>query len=205
MILIGYSGHAYVVAGILNAMKKPADAYCDNVEKLRNPFQLKYLGKETDKEALAKIKQTEFFIAIGDNGIRKKIYEQFRLSDLYPINIFHPSAIIDDSKIIGKYGVMIGAGVCINPLAKIGEAVICNTGCIIEHECNIEAFSHIGPGAILCGNVKIGTGSFVGAGAIIKQEISVGKNVMIGAGAVVVKNVPDNEIVVGNPSRKLIK
>jgi acetyltransferase-like isoleucine patch superfamily enzyme len=69
----------------------------------------------------------------------------------------------------------------------------------------IGEFAHIGPGAILCGNVTIGDGSFIGAGAIIRQNIIIGNNVMIGAGAVVVKDVEDNEIVVGNPSKKLIK
>ena len=205
MILIGYSGHAYVAAGILKAIGKPAIAYCDNEEKKNNPFKLIYLGKETDHKVIEKIKQTDFFIAVGDNSIRKKIYDQLSLLSNYPINIIHPSAIIDDSSIIEKYGVMMSTRVCINPLVKIGKGVICNTGCIIEHECNVEAFAHIGPGAILCGNVTVGKGSFVGAGAIIKQGISIGENTIIGAGAVVVKNVGNNVIEVGNPSRKLVK
>ncbi|MGZ4049481.1 MAG: acetyltransferase [Bacteroidia bacterium] len=205
MILIGYSGHAYVAAGILKAINKPAIAYCDKEEKVNNPFGLTYLGKETDHQAIEKIKQNGFFIAVGENSIRKKIYEQLGLLNYYPETIIHPSSLIDDSSFVAKYGVMVCAGVCINPLSKIGEAVICNTGCIIEHECIIEPFSHIGPGAILCGNVKVGTGSFVGAGSVIKQGISIGKNVVIGAGAVVIKNVDDNEMVIGNPSRKLIK
>lgn len=205
MILIGYSGHAYVAAGILREMGRQATSYCDKEEKLNNPFGLTFIGKETDLQAIEKIKQNGFFIAIGENSIRKKIYEQLSLLNCYPENIIHPSSVIDASSFIAKYGIMVCAGVCINPLSKIGEAVICNTGCIIEHECIIEPFSHIGPGAVLCGNVKVGSGSFVGAGSVIKQGISIGKNVVIGAGAVVLKNVDDNETVIGNPSRKLIK
>lgn len=205
MILIGYSGHAYVAAGILKAMGRPATAYCDKEEKVNNPFNLTYLGKESDAEVIEKIKQTDFFIAVGDNSIRKRIYEQLSLLNYYPETIIHPSSIIDDSSFVTKYGVMVCPGVCINPLSKIGEAVICNTGCIIEHECIIEPFSHIGPGAVLCGNVKVGMSSFVGAGSVVKQGISIGKNVIIGAGAVVLKNVEDNQIVIGNPSKRLIK
>jgi acetyltransferase-like isoleucine patch superfamily enzyme len=81
--------------------------------------------------------------------------------------------------------------------------VICNTGCIIEHECIIGDFVHIAPGAVLCGNVSIGNGTFVGANSVIRQGISIGKNVTIGAGTVVTKDVPDQCRVAGNPQRLL--
>ena len=40
-------------------------------------------------------------------------------------------------------GVMIAANATINPLAKIGTGAICNTGGIIEHECEVGDFAHI--------------------------------------------------------------
>lgn len=46
----------------------------------------------------------------------------------------------------------------------------------------------------------IGDNVYIGAGAIIIGNIVIGNNVIIGAGAVVVKNVPDESIIVGNPS-----
>jgi sugar O-acyltransferase (sialic acid O-acetyltransferase NeuD family) len=205
IILIGYAGHGYVVAGILRAMGTPATSYCDNEEKKNNPFGLIYLGNEKNKAALEKIKTSRFFISIGDNSIRKKIFDDLDFLGCFSLNVIHPGAIIDETASIRQKGVMIAAGVCINPLAKIGNGVICNTACIIEHECVIEDFAHIAPGAILCGNVYVGSGSFVGAGAVIKQGISIGKNVIIGAGAVVLKNIADNEIVAGNPAKKIIK
>jgi acetyltransferase-like isoleucine patch superfamily enzyme len=96
---------------------------------------------------------------------------------------------------------MIAANATINPLASIATGAICNTGCIIEHECVVGEFAHIGPGAVLCGNVKVGAGSFVGANAVIRQGITIGNNAMIGAGAVVVKDVPDNVTVMGIPAK----
>ena len=203
MILIGYSGHGYVAAGILKAMGKPAVFYCDNEEKKIDPFGLIYLGKETSELAQQKFKSENFFISIGENFIRKRIFDQLALRNCLPINIIHPSAIIDETSAIAKNGIMVAAAVCINPLVKIGNGVICNTGCVIEHECNIGDFCHVAPGAILCGNVTIGSNSFVGAGSVIKQGISIGKNVIIGAGSVVIKNVADNETVAGNPSRRI--
>lgn len=87
---------------------------------------------------------------------------------------------------------MISSNVSINALSRIGNAVICNTGCIIEHECEVDDFVHVGPGTVLCGNVSIGKGTFVGANAVIRQGVHIGKNCMIGAGAVVIRDVFDN-------------
>ena len=44
-------------------------------------------------------------------------------------------------------------------------------------------------------------GASIGAGSIILGGIRIGKNVMIGAGSVVTKNIPDNELWLGNPAR----
>jgi sugar O-acyltransferase (sialic acid O-acetyltransferase NeuD family) len=201
MILIGYSGHAFVVYGICTAAGKKPTGYCDNEQKQNNPFSLQWLGKETGDTALAAFASSEFFIAIGDNAIREKVYNSLRAKNLYPSNAIHPSAVIDPAATIAAHGVMVAANATINPLANIGTAAICNTGSIIEHECIVGNFAHIGPGAVLCGNVKVGNNSFVGANAVIKQGISIGNNVMIGAGAVVLKDVPDNVRVMGVPAQ----
>jgi sugar O-acyltransferase (sialic acid O-acetyltransferase NeuD family) len=205
MILIGYSGHAFVVCGILLAAGRPVTGYCDIEEKQYNPFNLIYLGQDASREAIEKITDQDYFIAVGDNAIRRRIFDQFEKLNKLPSNAIHPSAIIDHSAQVDPNGVMISAGVCINPLAVIGRGAICNTGSIIEHECKVGEFAHIGPGAVLCGNVTVGDNAFVGAASVIRQGVVIGKNAMIGAGAVVVKNIQDNEIVIGNPSRALVK
>jgi methionyl-tRNA formyltransferase len=203
MILIGYSGHSYVVHGIFNALGKKVTGYFDNEEKTTNPYHLVYLGKETSEEAFSVLKNDEFFIAIGDNVIRQKIYENFATRGCMPVNAIHPTAAIDPSAKLAKHGIMISSNVSINAFSKIGKAVICNTASIIEHECEVGDFVHVGPGTVLCGNVIIGSGTFVGANAVVRQGIQIGKNCTIGAGAVIIKDVPDNTTVIGNPSRNL--
>jgi PglD N-terminal domain len=74
MILIGYSGHAFVVYGIFTASGKEVTGYCDVAEKEYNPFNLPYFGSENSETALKALKQNGFFIAIGDNQLRNKIY-----------------------------------------------------------------------------------------------------------------------------------
>ena len=203
MILIGYSGHSYVVYGIFDALGKNVTGYFDNEEKNTNPYNLKYLGKESSEEAFTVLKNDEFFIAIGDNAIRQKIYENFAAQGCMPVNAIHPSAVIDLTANLAPHGIMISSNVSINALSRIGNAVICNTGCVIEHECEVGDFVHIGPGTVLCGNVTVGKGTFVGANAVVRQGIQIGKNCVIGAGAVVIKDIPDNATIAGNPSRDL--
>ena len=197
MILIGYSGHAFVVCGIFKATGKKIVGYCDVSEKEYNPFSFKYFGNENSEIGLTAIKEHGCFIAVGDNQLRQKIFANLQKNNVTPINAIHPTAVIDTSASIAAAGVMVAANVTINSLASIAKGAICNTGSIIEHECIVGEFAHIGPGAVLCGNVKIGSSTFVGANAVIKQGITVGKNAMIGAGAVVVKDVPDNITVIG--------
>jgi sugar O-acyltransferase (sialic acid O-acetyltransferase NeuD family) len=201
MILIGYSGHAFVVYSILNSMGRVVTGYCDNKEKEFNPFNLSYLGSEKSETALNFLNKNDFFISVGDNNIRKNIFDYLASKQRLPINAIHPSAIISKDSNLLSNGVMVSAGVIINPLSKIGNGVICNTGSIIEHECEIGQFSHIGPGAILCGNTHIGEKTFVGAGAVVRQGITIGNNVIIGAGSVVVKNIADNSTVMGCPAK----
>lgn len=203
MILIGYSGHSYVVHGIFEALGKKVSGYFELEEKAYNPFNLQYLGSDESPTALDALRKEGFFIAVGNNATRRLIFEKAAAHGILPVNAIHPSAEIDSSASISNHGVMISAHVSINALAKIGNGVICNTGSIVEHECVVGDFVHVGPGTVLCGNVTIGEGSFVGANSVVRQGLKIGKNCVIGAGAVVIKDIPDNSCVVGNPSKDM--
>ena len=200
--VVGYSGHSYVIIDIFLNAGRIVTAYCDADQKEKNPYHLTYLGKES--ESLSALKSFDYFIGVGHNGIRRKIFTQLYEQLGNPINAIHPSAVISAS-VEMNHGIMVSANATINPLVMLGQGVICNTSCSIDHECIIEDFAHIAPGAVLCGNVKIGAGTFVGANAVIKQGITVGRNVTIGAGTVIIRDIPDNTTVVGNPQRILQK
>jgi len=201
VILIGYSGHSYVVADILSSQKKNVFAYCDIQEKESNPYDLAYMGNEKEIAALTKISSNDYFVALGRNSIRKSTLEFLEKKlNKKSINAIHSNACISSTTKLA-HGIMISNSVQINSMCNIGTGVICNTGSIIEHECQIGSYSHIAPGVILCGNVKIGENTFVGAGAIVKQNVTIGDNVTIGAGTVVLANIPNNSKAVGNPYR----
>jgi sugar O-acyltransferase (sialic acid O-acetyltransferase NeuD family) len=201
IILIGYSGHAYVVYEIFMRMGRKVSAYCDKKEVPLNPFKLEYLGPESPENLSVKLKEQDYFISIGDNRIRREIFEKLSGQKL-PANAIDPSAIVSESCRIGS-GVMIGAGAILNSMTEAGDGAIFNTGSIVEHECKIGKFCHLAPGSVLAGNVEVGENSFIGAGAVVKQGVKLGSNVIVGAGAVVIRDVPDNCKVVGNPARFL--
>lgn len=60
------------------------------------------------------------------------------------------------------------------------------------------------PNVIIKNDYIIGDNCYFGYGSIIMGPVKIGNNVTIGAGCVVTKDIPDNAVVVGNPS-KIIK
>ncbi|MDP2420228.1 acetyltransferase [Sediminibacterium sp.] len=199
-IIIGYSGHGFVVADAAIEKNLNIIGYAENIVALNNPFQLNFLGNENEKDFFLKYKGANYLIGIGNNTIREKIYNLILEKKGEVFTMVSQSASISKTAKIGN-GTFVNRNVSINSLAQIGENVILNTGCIIEHECLIADSAHIAPGAVLAGNVKVGERSFIGANSVIKQGVIIGNDVIVGAGAVVINNIPDRKKIVGNPSR----
>ncbi len=202
LVLIGYSGHGFVVAEAAILSKMNLKYYSEISELALNPFDLAYVGFEGNDNFEGWKKEVDFVLGIGDNGLRNKIGQLILSKGKQLQNVIHPSASVSKEIIIGT-GNFIARNVSINPLVKIGSFCILNTGCIIEHQCIIANSVHIAPGAVLAGNVAVGEGSFVGANAVIKQGVKIGAGVTIGAGTVIIKDILAGKKVVGNPSREI--
>ena len=199
--IIGYSGHSFVVLDAAKEMGLNVEYYCERNQVSFNPFEINYLGNE-GSESFNWTTVDEFILGIGDNRIRQKMAGLILSKKKAILNVFHPSSIISNYATFGT-GNFIAANVTVNALAKIADNCILNTACIVEHECVISSGVHIAPGTILAGNVTIGENSFIGANSVVKQGIKIGNGVTVGAGSVVIKDIPDNEIWVGNPAKKL--
>jgi sugar O-acyltransferase (sialic acid O-acetyltransferase NeuD family) len=200
--LAGYSGHALVVAETLRQAGFFVFGYFEKKPSGNNPLQLKYLGYEQDINFKVDALEFTVFPAIGDNIIRRKVTIFFLEKGFVIETAISPGSNVSTYAKV-QQGTLICKGACINPLASIGKGVIINTGAIIEHECFISDFAHISPGAVLSGNVLVGENSFIGANAVVRQSLNIGNNVVVGAGSVVISNIPDNEVWIGNPARKL--
>ncbi|UZH55529.1 acetyltransferase [Salinimicrobium tongyeongense] len=201
VVLVGYSGHGYVVAEAALLNRFPVKFYTDLEPVKLDPFHLKYAGYEGNPSDEWSNKDY-FILGIGDNQIRQRTAEILNSNGKNILNVLHPSVSLSQKIIMGS-GNFFARNVSIPLLVSIGSYCIFNTGCIIEHECKIGDTVHVGPGAVLAGNVHVGEGSFIGANAVVKQGVKIGKNVIVGAGSVVLKDIANNTTVVGNPGRKI--
>ena len=87
---------------------------------------------------------------------------------------------------LGKIEVMEGATVA-------QEAYLC-TG---THDFNDSSLQ------LITKPITIGRNSFIGARAMILPGVSIGDQAIVGAMSVVSKDVPDHQIVAGNPAQKI--
>lgn len=89
------------------------------------------------------------------------------------------------------------------------DVVISRNVTLLTHDYSIETALHaIGKGTRersihINDPITIGNNSFIGAGALILPGTTIGSNCIVGAGAVVKGVVPNNSIVIGNPSKIL--
>jgi len=202
IVLIGYSGHGLVVAETAKDMHMNLCFYAEKQAVTQNPYLLDYIGFEGDDAFSSWGESYDFILGIGNNAIRKKVAELILSKNKELLNVINTSANISEYTTIGQ-GNFIAKNVVINILAKIGDYCILNTGCVIEHDCDIANGVHVAPGAVILGNVKVGEQSFIGANTVIKENIKIGRNVIIGAGSVVLKDVPDDSKIVGNPGKAI--
>lgn len=184
MIVIGKGGHSKVVCSYINPPPQTVEIFED--EQILNV-------KDVDKD----ITKNCFIVAIGDNKVRKHLYELFIKSKYRPVDVTGIGVVYSSyaSKSgASKYGVyvselssgtFVGSNATINGGVKIGNNVIINTGAIIEHDCIIHDHAFIGPGAVLCGNVEVGEGAFIGAGVIVVPKVKIEPWRIINAGELV--------------------
>ena len=137
---------------------------------------------------------------VGDNSLRRQLYEKVIQLGFQIATPIHPNAIIAASSEVGMGSAVLACAV-INASARLGKNVIVNTGAIVEHDCVVEDHAHLATGCRLASNVFVGVGSHIGVGACVRQYMRIGRNAVVGAGAVVVKDVPEIAVVVGVPAR----
>ncbi|MBB4080222.1 sugar O-acyltransferase (sialic acid O-acetyltransferase NeuD family) [Lewinella aquimaris] len=202
VIIVGYSGHGFVVADTLLASGHRLLGYCDREAKTINPHKLTYFGSEDSVRAKELLTSATFFCGIGDNRIRARVTAALLRNKFSPaLAAVDPSCRVSPSATLGR-GVLLAPFATVNALAVVGDGAIINTGATVEHECTVEQFAHIAPGAVITGNVRVGKGAFVGACATVLPGIRIGEGAVIGAGAVVLRDVPAYATVYGNPAKE---
>ena len=202
IFVFGASGHAKVVIDIIERQGLYEIAFlADDDPGLKGTVVYGYqvIGGKDDLLTSA---IERGIVAIGSNQARRSVSLWLTDNGFELASAVHPTAQLARGVTIGG-GSVIMAGAVINADSRIGDNVIVNTRSSIDHDCVVGNFTHIAPGATLCGTVQVGEGSFICAGATVIPNLTIGSAVTVGAGAVVVHNILDGVTVVGIPARKL--
>ncbi|OLO10227.1 acetyltransferase [Chromohalobacter japonicus] len=138
-------------------------------------------------------------VGIGNNRVRLEKTRALQSKGAKLTTIIHPRAAVSDSVKIGA-GSVILAGSVIQVDSELGVACIVNTSASIDHDCFLGDGVHVCPGAAVAGSVRVGEGSWIGIGSSIKQLVKIGYGVTVGAGAAVIRDVQDDQVVVGVPA-----
>ncbi len=142
------------------------------------------------------------FISIGDNYTRKHVRDS--IISLIPefdfVNAIHPTVSIGRNVKMG-IGIVMMAGVVVNPDSVIEDFCILNTGAQLEHNCHMGEFSHLSAGSITGGKVKLGKFSTITLGVTIIDRVTIGENTVVGSGAVVLEDLPDHVLAYGSPAK----
>jgi sugar O-acyltransferase (sialic acid O-acetyltransferase NeuD family) len=187
LALFGYGGHAREVAAQMNLDVTffVDDKYANEVSKPISTF---------DPEIY------KMMVAVADSKEREKIVKKLPKNTSY-FTFVHPTALLMSEDIEIGIGSFIGAYSILTTNITIGNHAILNRGNQIGHDSKIGDFFSAMPGAIVSGNVVIGTNVYMGNNSSIREKITVGSNAIIGANAAVVKNIITGGTYVGVPAK----
>ncbi len=145
IVIYGVGGHARKVyhTAILAAMSIVGFI---NDESNANDF---FLGKKVFKKLDDALEVCDdFFIAIGDPVIRKKLSDIMLQRGKRLVNICHPTAYIcSDVQLCS--GIFVGANAVVESNATISDGCIIDIGSLIDHDAIIKEFVHVRPGTIV--------------------------------------------------------
>lgn len=192
LAIIGAGGHGKVVGEIalLNEYNI-VDFFDDQANEINDfPFNvvdtLNYLEEHQNE-------YDDFFVAIGDNKLRRDKIVWLKKNKMNIVNLIHPKSVISKFCSLGL-GTCAMANSTVNPGAIIKEGVIVNTSASVDHDCVIDDYAHISPNCSLSGNVKIGKFTHLGTGTSVHPGINIGDNVKTGIGARIFKDILNGTI-----------
>jgi sugar O-acyltransferase (sialic acid O-acetyltransferase NeuD family) len=184
--IFGAGGHARVIASLLDREvtfvdRQDEPAFFENIDQAR---------------------EAEIYLGIGDNLIRRRIFNELVSNGIAPATCVAPTAFVANTAKIGP-GTVICPGAAVMAGAVIGADVIINTNSSVDHDCRIGNHTQITVGVTLPGSVTVGENCFFGVKSATFPRITIGDNVIVRGGALVIKDVPANVVVGGNPAQVL--
>jgi UDP-perosamine 4-acetyltransferase len=204
VIVIGAGGHAKVLISALMLQKRNILGFVDLNPALPPLLGARHLGDDSAvlEHSPASVQLVNGVGSVHSTSNRRAIYDRFVQKQYCFATVVHPSAIVAPEVQIENGAQMFG-GAIVQAGCRVGVNVVVNTGARVDHDCVIDAHTHIAPGVTICGGVHVGEGAYIGAGATIIQGIQIGEGCVVGAGALVIRDVARASTVVGVPATSI--
>lgn len=203
IVLVGGGGHCKVVIDAINngGIYNIEGIVDSKLEVGKKVLGIPVIGNDDILPIIFENGVKNAFISVGSIGdctLRKKLSDKLKGIGFDLPVVIHTKAVVAQDVRVGE-GTFIAASATINPGTVIGHNAIINTSSSIDHDCHIADFVHVAPGVKICGGVIIGEDTHIGTGAIIVQELKIGKRCMVKAGHTVKKDLADDEVASSIP------
>lgn len=206
LVILGGGGHGREIAGIVADINRIAPAFhllgvlADGRwdAAALDALGLRRLGPVADLESM----DVDYVIGIGDGGARRRLDEFATGAGRRAASLMHPMATVGQRVECGP-GFIAFPGAHVTTEVTFGRHVHLNLNASVSHDCVVESYVTLSPGAVLAGRVRVGHASTVGMNASVLPDVTVGPDAMVGAGAVVVRDVLAGTVVAGVPARPL--
>ncbi len=204
LVVIGAGGMAREVLDVVEAINASKDAW-RVVGLVAEPAPEESLLRRRGYRFLGNLEKLrdldcDVVIGIGNGSVRSRIDAEVSPWGHRSATLLHPASTVGSDVQVGEGAVLL-AGVRITTNIVLGRHVQINQNATVGHDCRLGDYVSLNPLAAVSGNVAIGSETTVGANAVIIEGRRVGRRCMIGAGAVVIRDVEDDQTVVGVPAK----
>jgi len=184
---IGYS--EYQCAGLINDNEKEIDGY-------------KVFGKFSD---ISKLVDDGYYIIntiykMGAQEDRVKMFNSLGIPDDKLAVFIHPFAYVSPSATLSP-GCVVMPNATVSAQTRLGKCCLLMTNSSVGHDNDIGAFNFFTSNSCLGSYIKTGYSVWFGMNCTVRGKLNIGNRASVGIGAVVTKDIPDDEIWIGNPAK----
>lgn len=147
----------------------------------------------------------QVLLCAGKGAVRELIADRLarrRFSVSRYATVVHPSVAVPPSCSIGAGSVVL-AGCVLTASVTIGDHVVAMPQVTLTHDDVVEDFATLCADVTLGGSVRVGRAAYVGMSASVRERVRVGAGSTLGMGSVLLTALPDGEVWVGVPARRL--
>ena len=209
LVIIGGSGHGCVIEACVNDNRRrfnnlewEVKGFCNDFDSEVDGYPV--LGKLCDIPKL--LKEGYYFSwgihLVANNYKTAELFDKIDIPDERWATIVHETSFIDSSVILGP-GAFVMYNAYIAPRTRIGKCAMIKANTNIGHDVICGDLSHVAMGATVVSHSTIGQCADIAVGATMLAHTSIGNYAMLGAASLLTHHIPEGEIWVGSPARKL--